>query len=59
MLAVDDSIRGLIQTRQNASDIRRQALTRGMRTLKDDGTRKALEGRTTVEEVLRVTVTAD
>jgi general secretion pathway protein E len=39
----------------NASAIRNAAMQRGMRTLLQDGARKILQGRTTAEEVLRVT----
>jgi general secretion pathway protein E len=39
----------------NANTIKTAALQRGMRTLLNDGARKILQGRTTPEEVLRVT----
>ena len=35
-------------------DIRRQALSEGMKTLYDDGVIKACQGKTTLEEVARV-----
>ena len=38
-----------------SDDIQRQAAEAGMRTLYDDGMRKALAGLTSIEEVLRVT----
>jgi general secretion pathway protein E len=37
-----------------ASEIQRIAIREGMLTMYDDGLRKSLDGRTTVEEVLRV-----
>jgi general secretion pathway protein E/type IV pilus assembly protein PilB len=55
ILAVDDSIRPLIIDRAAAGEIKRAALRRGLRTLRDDGWEKVLEGVTTVEEILRVT----
>jgi len=41
--------------RANANMIKTVALQRGMRTLMQHGARKVLEGRTTAEEVSRVT----
>ena len=55
LLVVDDRIRELIMNRAPANVIRNLAIQNGMATLRDDGLRKALEGLTTVEEVLRVT----
>jgi general secretion pathway protein E len=52
---MDDSIRALIMQQANASMIKTAALQRGMRTLLQDGAWKVLQGRTTAEEVLRVT----
>jgi len=54
-LVVDEGIRALILRTSDASTIHRAAVDAGMRTLRDDGIRKVLEGITTVEEVLRVT----
>ena len=55
LLSVDDTIRRLIMQQANASMLRSAAIERGMRPLLQDGARKVLEGRTTAEEVLRVT----
>ena len=55
LLVVDDDIRALIMKNADAATIRRDATSRGMPTLRDDGTRKVLEGLTTIEEVMRVT----
>ena len=41
--------------RTNASAIRNQALKEGMITLRQDGWRKVLQGKTTLDEVARVT----
>ncbi len=54
ILTVDDHIRPLIIDRSASSDIKREAMRHGLRTLRDDGWRKVLDGVTTVEEVLRV-----
>jgi general secretion pathway protein E len=55
MMVIDDTIRSLIMQRANANTIKVAAMERGMRTLLQDGVRKILQGRTTAEEVLRVT----
>ena len=55
MLPVSDAIRTLIQQRASAGDLREVARTEGMRSLRDDGWRLLVEGRTTVQELVRVT----
>jgi len=55
LLIVDDEIRELVMKRTGSNIIKRAAVRKGMRTLRDDGVRKVLSGDTTVEEVLRVT----
>jgi general secretion pathway protein E len=55
LLIVDDDVRALIMKNSDAATIRRDATSRGMPTLREDGTRKVLEGLTTIEEVMRVT----
>ena len=54
VLPVTEKISRLILQRAAASDIEKQAREEGMITLKQDGYLKALEGVTSVEEVLRV-----
>jgi general secretion pathway protein E len=54
-LVVDDAIRPLILKRADASTLRQRAIAQGMRTMTADGWNKVAQGRTTVEEVLRVT----
>ncbi|NOY77769.1 MAG: type II secretion system ATPase GspE [Calditrichaeota bacterium] len=54
ILKVDDKIRELILSGATSDDIRKEAIRRGMKTLKHDGLLKALKGMTTVEEVMRV-----
>lgn len=51
---VSDAISKLILSRATMMDIEQQAVTEGMITMKQDGYMKALEGVTTLEEVLRV-----
>jgi type IV pilus assembly protein PilB len=54
VLVVSDKIMRMILERKSTADIEKQAVTEGMITLKQDGYLKALEGLTTLEEVLRV-----
>jgi len=54
VLEVDEVIRELIVSRASADDIRKQAVKNGMITMTVDGFEKALVGKTTIEEVLRV-----
>ncbi|MFK8113463.1 MAG: GspE/PulE family protein [Rubripirellula sp.] len=55
LLVVDDTIRDLIQTRGNASQIREAGLSAGMHLLSTDGLLKIHQGVTTLDEVMRVT----
>ena len=55
LLVSDDEIRELATQRTPSINIKRAAQAAGMRTLRDDGWEKALDGVTTVDEVLRVT----
>jgi type II secretory ATPase GspE/PulE/Tfp pilus assembly ATPase PilB-like protein len=59
ILTVTDEVRQLVVTREPASSIRNSALSRGMKTLREDGWRKVLNGLTTIEEVLRVSEDAE
>ena len=49
-----EKIGRLILERSAAIDIEKQAVEEGMITMKQDGYLKAVEGTTTIEEVLRV-----
>ena len=55
LLVNNDLIRDLVVQRVNANVIRLEALKSGMRTLRQDGWLKVLDGTTTVDEVGRVT----
>jgi type II secretory ATPase GspE/PulE/Tfp pilus assembly ATPase PilB-like protein len=55
VLVVNEAIRDLIMKRANADEIREQAIKEGMKTMIEDGIKKALAGTTTIEEVLRAT----
>jgi general secretion pathway protein E/type IV pilus assembly protein PilB len=56
MFVVDDEARKLIYEKVPSSVLRARAREMGMRTLREDGTRKVLAGMTTAEEVIRATV---
>jgi general secretion pathway protein E len=55
ILSIDDAVKELIVKGSDAPLIKREAVRRGMRTLRQSALRKLSEGVTTVEEVLRVT----
>ena len=55
LLVLDEAMRAEIGRERSAGDLRRMALERGMRGLREDGLRQVRAGVTTVEEVLRVT----
>jgi general secretion pathway protein E len=54
-MIMDDAIKSLILKTPDANAINREAVKRGMITLRQDGAQKVLEGITTIEEVFRVT----
>jgi type II secretory ATPase GspE/PulE/Tfp pilus assembly ATPase PilB-like protein len=51
LMMVTRGLRYLIQTGGRADDLARHALADGMRTLRQDGIEKVLQGHTTIEEV--------
>ena len=53
---LDSSIEQLVYSKVDASVIAKRAIELGMRTLRDDGIRKAAAGITSIREVLRLTV---
>ncbi|TYO97564.1 type II secretion system protein E (GspE) [Geothermobacter ehrlichii] len=55
LMPMDDTLRELLMQGKDANSIAAAALRRGMRSLRNDGLRKALAGETSIEEVLRVT----
>jgi type II secretory ATPase GspE/PulE/Tfp pilus assembly ATPase PilB-like protein len=55
LFAIDEDARSLILRHASTRDIRQHAIQRGMATLRMDGFKRACEGQTTVEEILRVT----
>jgi type IV pilus assembly protein PilB len=55
VMPVTEEVRELISENARTSAIRDQARAQGMRTLRESGLAKVVEGRTTVKEILRVT----
>ncbi len=55
LLTVGDDMRRLIHDRASEHALRDHGLSRGMRSLRDDGMRLAAEGAISLEEVVRVT----
>jgi type IV pilus assembly protein PilB len=56
IMKVDESIQSLILEGASAARIRKEALSKGMTTLRQSGLRKAVDGITSLEEVLQVTI---
>ncbi len=54
VLEINEEIRDAIMRRADASDIQKLAIKNGMKTMLEDGFAKAVQGITTIEEVLRV-----
>lgn len=55
VLRVSEKVREMIQQRCSADQIKHQAISEGMRLLRDTALLKVESGQTTVSEVLRVT----
>jgi len=56
VLTVSESIRKLIASKADADELQKKAIAEDMTTMFEDGVRKALQGLTTTEEVLKVTI---
>ena len=59
LLIVDDLVRREILNNSDAKKITRTAVSRGMISLREDGVRQVMAGRTSIEEVLAATHDAD
>lgn len=55
-LTVTEEMKRMILDRANGADIKALAIQQGMHTLKDEGIYKVMQGRTSIEELLRVIV---
>jgi len=59
ILLIDNVIKDLIVKRVSSAEIKKSAIQRGMKTLRQDGWRKVIEGITTPEEVMKLTELQD
>jgi RNA polymerase subunit RPABC4/transcription elongation factor Spt4 len=59
ILGVTENMRQLITQKSTDAAIRQAAIEEGMRTIGEDGLRKVIEGRTTMDEVTRVVYMAE
>jgi type II secretion system protein E len=57
LLEMDDVLRDMVLRRESANRLKKHAMERGMKTLRDDGWDRVRAGVTTAEEVLRITKT--
>ena len=55
LLVTTDELRQLAQEGKSTWEIKKAAIASGMKTLRDDGWNKVMEGKTSVDEVLRIT----
>ncbi|MEO0094207.1 MAG: GspE/PulE family protein, partial [candidate division WOR-3 bacterium] len=55
LLVVDNTIRKMIIEKQPSEEIQRFLISKGFKTMRDDGLEKVRKGITTLEEVLRIT----
>ena len=54
-LAIDDPIKELIIKGASSTEIKNYARAHGMKTLRENGLEKFVQGKTTLEEILRTT----
>ncbi|MBT3378353.1 MAG: Flp pilus assembly complex ATPase component TadA [Lentisphaerae bacterium] len=54
---LDEELQDMVSAHSRTSELRKAALERGMRTLREDGWAKVAQGLTTIEEVQRITST--
>ena len=55
IVLIDDNIREMVIKKKSSDDIKAYAVSKGMKTLRDNAFEKCLKGLTTIEEVLRIT----
>ena len=55
LLLVDDDIRQIVVKALDSTTLKKKAIERGMRTLREDGIAKVTQGITTIQELLRAT----
>ena len=55
VLPMSPAIRELVVRRASATELAKQAIAEGMKTIQQDGMKKVIEGRTSLKEMVRVT----
>jgi type II secretory ATPase GspE/PulE/Tfp pilus assembly ATPase PilB-like protein len=55
LLVISDRIRDMVRDNPNLTAIRQEAIKNGMKSLQEDGLRQVIEGKTSIQELLRVT----
>ena len=55
LLLTTEKVRDLAHDRRSSWEVRKSAVADGMVTLRQDGWRKVLDGKTSIDEVIRVT----
>lgn len=55
IMMISDEVRGMVMRNASTSEVKRQAMESGMKTLREVAADKVLSGETSIEEVLRVT----
>jgi general secretion pathway protein E len=56
LLTLNSKLRDMVQKKMSSEEIKAEAVKDGMATLRDDGIRKALDGLTSLSEIIRVTI---
>ena len=56
LLTLNGKIRQMVQEKSSSEEIKAEAIKDGMRTLRQDGIKRALTGETTLSEIARVTI---
>ncbi len=59
IMTMDDALRELVMSQASTAVLRAEARRRGMRTLRESGLLGIYEGQTTIDEVVRETITED
>ena len=54
-MPINENLRRMIVRKETGTAMKSQAVADGMGTLRQDGWRRVMEGKTTIEEVVRVT----
>jgi type IV pilus assembly protein PilB len=59
IMTMDDTLREMVMTQASTAVLRNEARSRGMRTLRESGLLSIYEGQTTIDEVVRETITEE